>query len=54
MVVVKQNNKDTFLAWAASVVPAQRCKWIEENILKIEQFAVSSRLILKSMFVSWE
>lgn len=50
MVVAKQNNRDTFLAWAASVVPAQRCKWIEENILKIEQFAVSSRLISGSIF----
>lgn len=50
MAAAKQNNRDTFLTWAASVVPAQRCKWIEENILKIEQFAVSSRLISGSIF----
>ena len=50
MIAAKQNNKNTFLAWAASVVPAQRCKWIEENILKIEQFAVSSGLISGSIF----
>lgn len=50
MAAAKQNNRDTFLTWAASVVPAQRCKWIEENILKIEQFAVSSRLIAGLIF----
>lgn len=50
MVTAKQNNKDAFLAWAASVLPAQRCKWIEENILKIEQFAFSSKLISGSIF----
>lgn len=50
MVMAKQNNKDTFLTWAASVFPAQRYKWIETNILKIEQFAVSSKLIFGSIF----
>lgn len=50
MVTAKQNNKDAFLAWAASVFPTPRCKWIETNILKIEQFAVSSKLISGSIF----
>lgn len=50
MVAAKQSNKDAFLAWAASVLPAQRCKWIEKNILKMEQFAVASKLISGSIF----
>lgn len=50
MVAAKRNNKDAFLAWAASVLPAQRCKRIEENILKIEQLAVASKSIYGSIF----
>lgn len=50
MIAAKQNNKDAFLVWAASVLPAQRCKWIEKNILKMEQLAVSSKLISGSIF----
>ncbi len=50
MVAAKQNNKDAFLAWAASVFPAQRCKWIDKNILKMEQFAVASKIISGSIF----
>lgn len=50
MVAAKQNSRDAFLAWAAAVLPAQRCKWIEENILKMEQLAVASKLISGSIF----
>lgn len=50
MVVAKQNNKEAFLVWAASVLPAQRCKWIEKNILKMEHFAVVFKLISGSIF----
>lgn len=50
MVAVKQNNKEAFLVWAASVLPAQRCKWIEKNILKMEHFAVVFKLISGSIF----
>ena len=50
MVTARQNNKDVFLAWAASVLPARRCKWMEANIQKIEQFAISSKLISGSIF----
>jgi len=50
MVEAKQNSKNAFLVWAASVLPVQRCKWIEENILKIEQLAVASKLISGSIF----
>lgn len=50
MVATKQNNKVAFFAWAASVLPAKRCKWIEKNILKMEQLAVASKLIFGSIF----
>ncbi len=50
MVAANQNNKEAFLVWAASVLPAQRCKWIEKNILKMEHFAVVFKLISGSIF----
>lgn len=50
MVAAKQNNKDAFLAWAASTFSAHRYKWIEKNILKMEQLAVASELISGSIF----
>lgn len=50
MVAAKQNNKEAFWVWAASVLPAQRCKWIEKNILKMEHFAVVFKLISGSIF----
>lgn len=48
--MAKQSNKDTFLKWAISVLPAQRSEWIEENILKMEQFAIATKLISGSIF----
>lgn len=50
MIATKQNNKHAFLAWTASVFPAQRCKWIEENILKMEQLAIAFKQISGSIF----
>lgn len=50
MIAAKQNNKDSFLTWVASVLPPQRCKWVEENILKIEHLAVVSKMISGSIF----
>jgi len=50
LITAKRNNKDAFLAWAASVIPAQRYKWLEENILKMERLAVVSNLLSGSIF----
>lgn len=50
MIVGKQTNKEFFLAWVASVLSPHRCKWIEETILKMEQFTVTSKLISCSIF----
>ena len=50
MIAGKQNNKAAFLSWAVSALPAQRCKWIEENLAKIERFAFSVDLISEPLF----
>lgn len=50
MVAAKKNNKEAFLAWAASVLPTQRCKWIEKNIQRVEQFAIATKMISGSIF----
>ena len=50
MIAAKQNNKDAFLIWAASEFSAQRCKWIAENIMKMEQLAIALKLISGSIF----
>ena len=50
MIAVKQNNREAFLIWAKSAFSAQRCKWLEENILKMERFAVAARMISGSIF----
>lgn len=50
MVESKHNNRDAFLAWAEANLPAPKYKWIEENILKMEQLAISSELISGSIF----
>ena len=50
MVAAKQNNKEAFLAWAASTFSAHRYKWIEKNMLKMEQLAIASKLISCSIF----
>ena len=50
MIAAKQNNKDAFLAWAGSTLAANRYKWIEKNILKMEELAIASALITDSLF----
>lgn len=50
MVETKHNNKDDFMAWVASELPADRYRWVEANILKVEQFAIATKLISCSVF----
>lgn len=50
MITVKKNSREAFLAWAKSAFSAQRCKWLEENILKMERFAVAANMISGSIF----
>ena len=50
MIQTEQNNRDAFLSWVTSVLPSRRHKWVEENILKMEQLAIASKLITGSIF----
>lgn len=50
MITVKKNSREAFLAWAKSAFSAQRRKWLEENILKMERFAVAAKMISGSIF----
>lgn len=50
MITVKQNNREAFLVWAKSTFSTQRYKWLKENILKMERFAVAARMISGSIF----
>ena len=50
MIADKRNNKEDFLEWTASVLPPKRCKWIEQNILRVEQFAIATKVISGSIF----
>ena len=50
MIASKQNNKAAFLSWVEPALPAQRYKWIEENLAKIERFAFSADLISEPLF----
>ncbi len=50
MIAAKQNSKEAFMVWAASTFPSKRCKWLEDNILKIERFALASKIISGSIF----
>ena len=50
MITIKQSNREAFLVWAKSAFSTQRCKWLEENILKMERFAVAAKMISDSIF----
>lgn len=50
MITAKQNNREAFLVWAKSTFSTQRYKWLEENILKMERFAIAARMISGSIF----
>lgn len=50
MVEATQNKKDAFLEWAEDNLPAQQNKWIEQNLLKMEQLAISLKVISGSIF----
>lgn len=46
----KRNKRNAFLTWAASALAPKRCKWIEESLFKIEEFAISSKLMSGSIY----
>ncbi len=50
MVSNKPTRKEEFLHWIESTSASKRCKWVEENLLKIEEFAIAIKIIDKSIY----
>ena len=50
MIAQQPGNKEKFIAWASSNLSEQRCKWIEENLHKVEQFATTTNIISCSLY----
>lgn len=50
MIAGQKTNKEAFMEWATSSLSEKRSKWIEENILRFEAIAVSSKIITGSIF----
>lgn len=50
MVASKPNNKEAFLAWAAADITSRRSKWLESNILRVEQVGINAKLFTGSIF----
>ena len=50
MVAAKPNNKEAFLAWAATIVSAGRYKWVDSNIRRVELFGINTKLISGSIY----
>lgn len=44
------NNKEAFLGWASSVVPEKQYKWLNDNLLHVEQYARAKDLIADSIY----
>lgn len=52
MVEISRNtdNKDAFLQWASSLVVPVKYKWLDQNILCVEDFAKKHNLITESIY----
>ena len=50
MVASKPNNKEAFLAWAAADITSRRSRWLESNLLRVEQFGINAKLFTGSIF----
>ena len=48
--IEKQDNKEAFLSWAFSVVPEKQYKWLDDNLLHVEQYAHAKGLITDSIY----
>ncbi len=45
------SNKESFLAWSSYVIPKKQRKWVEDNLLLIEQYALEKKLIFEPLFM---
>ena len=48
--IEKHDNKEAFLSWASSVVPEKQYKWLDDNLLHVEQYARTKGLIADSIY----
>ena len=48
--IEKHDNKEAFLSWASSVVPEKQYKWLDDNLLHVEQYARAKGLIADSIY----
>ena len=48
--IEQHDNKEAFLSWASSVVSKKQYKWLDENILHVEQYALTKGLITGSVY----
>jgi hypothetical protein len=46
----QHNNKEAFLSWASSVMPEKQYKWIDDNLLYVEQYAQAKGLLCGSIY----
>lgn len=46
----QHSKKEKFMAWASENLSIQHMNWLEDNILKVEQFATTSNLLCESIF----
>lgn len=46
----QHNNKEAFLSWASSVMPEKQYKWLDDNLLHVEQYAKAKGLICGSIY----
>ena len=49
-VAAKPNNKEAFLAWAATIVSAGKYKWVDSNISRVKQFGINTKQISGSIY----
>lgn len=50
--ICQHDNKAAFLDWASSVMTEKQHKWLEDNMLHVEQYAIAKGLIRGSIYTT--
>ena len=48
--ISQHDNKDAFFQWASSEMSEKQYKWLEYNMLRVEQYALAKALITESIY----
>lgn len=48
--IEQHDNKESFLSWTSSILSEKQYKWLDDNILHVEQYARSKGLITGSIY----